>query len=117
MAAKTVEERLTEVECKVAENAQGIDGLREAVVAGFRAMDRRFEAVDQRFEAIDRRFESMEQRFDQRFQSMEQRLDRRFEVVDQKMGRQFLWMVGIQITTMLAVVGAMAGIAAVALGR
>ena len=103
MAAKTVEERVTEVEYKVAENARSIDGLREAIVEGFKAMDRRFEAMDRRFEAMDRRFEAMVQRF-----------DRRLEVVDENMSRQFRWIVGIQITTLLAMIGA---IATAALGR
>ena len=99
MAAKTVEERVTEVEYKVAENARSIDGLREAIVEGFKAMDRRFEAMDRRFEA------------------MEQRFDRRLEVVDENMSRQFRWIVGIQITTLLAMIGAIGAIAAAALGR
>ena len=99
MAAKTAEERVTEVEYKVAENARSIDGLREAIVEGFKAMDRRFEAMDRRFEA------------------MEQRFDRRLEVVDENMSRQFRWIVGIQITTLLAMIGAIGAIAAAALGR
>ena len=99
MAAKTVEERVTEVEYKVAENARSIDGLREAIVEGFKAMERRFEAMDRRFEA------------------MEQRFDRRLEVVDENMSRQFRWIVGIQITTLLAMIGAIGAIAAAALGR
>ena len=106
MAAKTVEERVTEVEYKVAENARSIDGLREAIVEGFKAMDRRFEAMERRFEAMDRRFEAMEQRF-----------DRRLEVVDENMSRQFRWIVGIQITTLLAMIGAIGAVAAAALGR
>ena len=113
---KTVEERLTITEHKVAENARGIDGLREAIVElgnrmerGFEAMDRRFEAIDRRFEAIDRRFETMDRRFEA--------MDRRFVVVDQNMSRQFRWIVGIQMTTLLAMVGAIAAIAAAAFGR
>ena len=113
---KTVEERLTITEHKVAENARGIDGLREAIVElgnrmerGFEAMDRRFEAIDRRFEAIDRRFEAMDRRFEA--------MDRRFVVVDQNMSRQFRWIVGIQMTTLLAMVGAIAAIAAATLGR
>ena len=106
MAAKTVEERVTEVEYKVAENARSIDGLREAIVEGFKAMERRFEAMDRRFEAMDRRFEDMGQRF-----------DRRLEVVDENMSRQFRWIVGMQITTLLAMIGAIGAIAAAALGR
>ena len=106
VAAKTEEERATEVEYKVAENARSIDGLREAIVEGFKAMDRRFEAMERRFEAMDRRFEAMEQRF-----------DRRLEVMDENMSRQFRWIVGIQITTLLAMIGAIGAIAAAALGR
>ena len=113
MAAKTVEERVTEVEYKVAENARSIDGLREAIVEGFKAMDRRFQAMDRRFEAMDRRFEDM----DRRFEDMGQRFDRRLEVVDENMSRQFRWIVGIQITTLLAMIGAIGAIAAAALGR
>ncbi len=127
MAAKTVEERLTLVEHQVAENARGIEGLREAVVElgrrldrGFEAVDRRFEAIDHRFEVIDRRFETMDRRFeamDRRFEAMEQRFDQRLETIDQKLSRQFFWVVGIQITTVLAMTGAIAAIAAAALGR
>ncbi len=106
VAAKTEEERATEVEYKVAENARSINGLREAIVEGFKAMDRRFEAMERRFEAMERRFEAMEQRF-----------DRRLEVVDENMSRQFRWIVGIQITTLLAMIGAIGAIAAAALGR
>ena len=55
-------------------------------------MERRFEAVDKRFEAIDRRFDA---------------IDRRFETID----RRFLWIVGFQMTTLIAVVGAFAAAA------
>ena len=88
MTVKTIEERVTVVEQQVAENARGIEGLREAVVDLGRRMDHRFETTDQR-------------------------LDR----LDEKMSRQFLWVVGLQITTVLAMTGAIAAIAAAALGR
>ena len=117
MAMKTVEERLTISEHKVAENARGIDGLREAIVElgnrmerGFEAMDRRFEAIDRRFEAIDRRFEAMdrrfeaiEQRFDQRLGAINQTMDRRFEAMDQKLSRQFFWLVGTLVVILLTI--------------
>ncbi len=91
---RSVEERLTTVEHKVEENARRIDGLHEAIRDLGDRMERRFEAVDRRFDAIDRRFEA---------------IDRRFEAMD----RRFLWLVGFQMTTLIAVVGA---IAAAALG-
>ena len=116
MAVKAVEERVTVVERQVEENARDIEGLRGAVVELGRRMEQGFEAIDRRFEAIDRRFEAMERRFeaiDQRFEAIERRLDR----LDQQMSRQFFWVVGIQITTVLAMTGAIAAIAAAALGR
>ena len=117
MAMKTVEERLTISEHKVAENARGIDRLREAIVElgnrmerGFEAMDRRFEAIDRRFETIDRRFEAMdrrfeaiEQRFDQRLGAINQTMDRRFEAMDQKLSRQFFWLVGTLVVILLTI--------------
>ena len=51
-------------------------------------MDRRFEGVDRRFDAIDGRFDA---------------IDRRFERVDDRLSRQFLWLVGIQVTTLASV--------------
>ena len=132
-AMKTVEERLTVVEHKVEENARRTDALHEAIVEIGNRMDRRFEALEQRmdrrFEAMDRRFEALEQRFDaidrrfdaidRRFEVLEQRfaaVDRRFEIMDQRYSRQFFWIVGIQMTTLLAVAGAIVTLAS-ALGR
>ena len=119
VAVKAVEERLTVAEQKVEENARAIEGLRGAVVELGRRMDQRFEAIDQRFEAIDQRFEAMERRFEameSRFDRMEQRFEQRLDRLDQQMSRQFFWVVGIQITTVLAMTGAIAAIAAAALG-
>ena len=93
MAGKTVEERLTIVERKVAENAHRIDGLREAIAELGNRMDRRFEALEQHF---DRRFEAVDRRFET--------IDRRFEALEQRHTRQFLWLTGTLAATMLAVV-------------
>ena len=83
----------------MAENAQRIDGLREAIV--------------ELGERMDRRFEGMEQRFDRRFEAV----DRRFEKMEQTTSTHFRWIVGIQMTTLLAMVAAMAALAAAALSR
>ena len=76
---RSVEERLTTVEHKVEENARRIDGLHEAIRDLGDRMERRFEAVDRRFEAVER-----------------------------NMSSQFRWIVGIQMTTLIAIVGAIA---------
>ena len=90
----SVEERLVTVEHKVEENARRIDGLHEAISELGNRMERRFEAVDRRFEAIDKRFEGIER----------------------NMSGQFRWIVGIQMTTLIAMIGAIAAVAAAALG-
>jgi hypothetical protein len=53
-------------------------------------MRRGFDRIDDRFAQIDARFGH----FDARLLSLEQKVD-----------RQFVWLVGIQLTTMLTVVG------------
>jgi hypothetical protein len=57
-------------------------------------MNQRFEQVDRRFELVDRRFELVNGRID---------------TLDAKMDRHFSWLVGIQVASMLAVVGALLG--------
>jgi uncharacterized coiled-coil protein SlyX len=108
-----IEERVAFLEGRVNEQSQRIDGIREAVAslerrmdAGFEAIDRRFEAIDRRFEAIDRRFETIDRRFeaiDRRFEAIEQR----FVSLDAKLDTRFLWLVGIQATTLVAIVAAL----------
>lgn len=83
----TLEERVAFLEGKVEEHSRGIDGIREAVVHLEQRMDRRFEAVDRRLEAVDRRLEAL----------------------DQKLTRQFVWFVGVQVTTLAAIVVALVG--------
>jgi len=55
--------------------------------------------VDARFAGIDRRVEGIEHRFDT--------MDRRLEGLDDKVSRQFVWLVGVQVTTLVAVDGAL----------
>lgn len=47
---------------------------------------------------INRRVDRIELRID--------RVELRLDALDDKMSRQFLWLVGVQITTLVAVVGA-----------
>ena len=45
----------------------------------------------------------LERRMDARFETM----DRRMNSLDDKVSRQFFWLVGIQVTTLVAIVGAL----------
>jgi hypothetical protein len=80
--------RLAVTERKVDEHSQAIGGLREALV-----------------------------NLDRRVSSLEVRVDQRFDALDHKMTRQFHWLVGILVSALIAMLGVIGGIAAVALGR
>ncbi len=77
-----------------------LDGIRDAIVHLEQRMDRRFELLEQRFSGVDQRFASVDQRLNA--------LDLRIDGLDAKMSRQFMWLVGIQVTTLVAIVAALA---------
>jgi uncharacterized coiled-coil protein SlyX len=99
---QTGDARLAVVEARVEEQGQMVNGLRDAIVSLEARMDRRFEAIDRRFEQIDQRFLGLDQRLDS---------------LDSKMSRQFVWIVGIQISSLIAVVGVLGGVIAALLAR
>lgn len=74
----TVEERVAYIEGQMSEQSHALQELRGDI----RRLD---EKIDARFDVVDRRFEGLES----------------------KMSTQFLWLVGIQVTTLVAIVGAL----------
>lgn len=90
----TVEERLAYLEGKVEEHSRGMDDVRQALAHLDQRVMHFEERMDRRFEAVDRRFATIDQRTD---------------ALDQKMSRQFAWLVGIQVTTLAAIVAALVG--------
>ena len=99
----TLEERVAYLEGQVSEQSHAMLEVRDAVRDLERRMDVRFEAVDRRFEAIDRRFENIERRIE----TLDAGLARRMDALDDKVSRQFVWVVGVQVTTLVAIVGAL----------
>ena len=95
----TLEERVAFIEGQVSEQSHAMVEVREAVRMLEHRVDGRFEAMDWRFEAIDRRFEAVDRRFDT--------VDRRIDALDEKLSRYFVWLVGLQVTTLVAIVGAL----------
>ena len=95
----TLEERVAFIEGQVSEQSHAMIEVREAVRMLEHRVDGRFEAMDRRFEAIDRRFEAVDRRFDT--------VDRRIDALDEKLSRYFVWLVGLQVTTLVAIVGAL----------
>ena len=78
----TLEERVAYLEGQVSEHTQTLIDIRDSI-------------------------RQMDQRFDRRLEALENKLDRRFEIVDDKLSRQFSWLVGVQLTTLVAIVGAL----------
>lgn len=107
----------------MAEQSRGFEGVGDAIGRLEERMAQRFAAIEQRFQAIDRQFEAIDRRFeavDRRFDAIDRRfevVDRRLEAIDQKISRQFVWLVGIQATTLAAVVTAFARAVTVLAGR
>ncbi len=109
----TLEERVAYLEGKVEEHSKIWADLKDMMISHDSKMiafeqriDKRFEAIDRRFETIDRRFEAIERRFeaiDRRFED----IDKRFESIDQKFSRYFLWIIGIQVSVLLAIVASL----------
>lgn len=77
-----------------------LNSIRDTIVNLEQRMDRRFDAIEQR---MDRRFEAI----DQRFATVDQKIDKRFGDLDMKMSRQFMWLAGMQVTTLAAVLAAL----------
>jgi hypothetical protein len=88
----TLEERVAYIEGQVSEQSHALLEVREAVRSLERRMDGRFEALDRRFESVDRRFDTV---------------DRRIDALDQKLSNHFVWLVGLQVTTLVAIIGAL----------
>ena len=81
----TLERRVGYLEGQVQEQSRTVDGVRDAVGQ------------------LAQRVADLEQRMDRRFEGV----DRRLDVLDEKISRHFTWVVGIQVTTLVAIVAAL----------
>ena len=88
----TLEERVAYLEGKIEEHSRGFGEIRDLIVH----LNGRVDALDQK---IDRFREELSARID--------RLDARIDALDEKFSRFFLWTIGIQVTVLLAVIGAL----------
>lgn len=89
---ETVEERVAFLEARVEEQTRMTDGIRDAI-------------------------RDMDDRLDRRMTRLEEKIDLRADAIDARMSRYFLWLVGLHVTTLVAMVGALSGIIAAVLGR
>jgi hypothetical protein len=88
----TIEERVAFIEGQMSEQSHALLDLRDSVRNLQDAVRHLDQKVDGRFDLVERRFEAV---------------DRRFESMDDKISRQFVWLVGVQVTTLVAIVGAL----------
>ena len=106
----TVDERVAFLEGRVNEQSQMINGIREAIVSLEERMDRRFESIEQRLNTLDRKIDvglaAVNQKIDAGLAALDQKMDAGFAALDRKIDHRFAWVVGIQLTTTVAVVGA-----------
>ena len=110
----TLDERVTAVEGKVEEHSGGFGDLRGLISRLDEKIDRRIDAIDRRIdgldEKIDRRIDALDQKVDRFREELAARIDgqtARIDRLDQKFSRHFLWLLGVQVTTLIAIVGAL----------
>jgi chromosome segregation ATPase len=109
-----VEERLSLLEVKMEEigtTLVRIEGVLGSLFQMVQGIDRRFNELDQRVDRLDQRFNELDRRVDKldlRFDRLDQRVDR----LDERVVKLFLWVIGIQMTILIAFVAGLFGIVA-----
>ena len=98
----TIDTRVAFLEGQVGEHSRMVQDVRQTVSGVEDRLGRRFESFERK---LEERFALLDQKLDQRFASVDQRfaaIDQRFAAIDQRFG----WLVGIQLTTLVAIVAA-----------
>jgi chromosome segregation ATPase len=104
----TLEERVADLEARMKPD------LREEMIRGFERMDGQFARMADQFARMEGRFEHFEsrlERLEDRFDRIEDRFERmenRFERLEDKVDRHFVWIVGMQLTMMMTMIGVLA---------
>jgi len=70
-------------------------------------IDRVREELGSRIDALDLKVDRFRDELGNRMDALDRKLDARFDTLDVKMSRTFLWVVGVQMTILLAVIGAL----------
>ncbi|MBI5286445.1 MAG: hypothetical protein HY878_02495 [Deltaproteobacteria bacterium] len=101
----TIEERVAYLEGKVEEHSRAWDDLKDMMVH----LDQRITFLDQKVDRfrdeLSSRINALEEKVDRRIDALDQRLSSRIDTLDAKLSRYFLWIIGIQVTVLLAVIG------------
>ena len=97
----SLEERVAYLEGRSEEHVTALADVRHDVRELRSETIHRFEQVDRRFDGIDRQFEHVDGRFT--------RVDARLDRVERRFDQWFIWVVGLQFATLLAVISAVLG--------
>lgn len=110
----TVEERVAYLEGLVGEHDRRMAAFGDAVVQFTHRMDgldlktdRFRDELAGRVHALDLKIDRFRDELAGRIDAVEQKLAGRIDGLDQKLSRQFLWLVGVQVTVLPAVIGAL----------
>ena len=121
----SIEERVAYLEGKVEEHSRGLGEIRESVMHMDAKLDTirvelaaRIADLDQKVdrfrEELSGRIAELDGRMNSRMDALDQKVDRfrdelvgRIDVLDQRMSRQFIWLVGMQMAVLMAVIGAL----------
>jgi len=114
---QSLEERVAYLEGKVEEQSNfsmRIEALDQKVDRFRTELSSRIDALSSRIDLLDQKVDRFRAELSSRIDALDQKLDRfreelssRIDALDYKMSRQFIWLVGIQIAMMLAVIGAL----------
>ena len=117
----SLEERVADLEGCVSDHVQAQNEQRKMIQQLSQRVDHLDQKVD-RFreelaaritnleESVNERINGLEQSVNERFSAVEDRIQAvsdRIDALDEKVSRQFVWLVGIQVTVLVAVVGAL----------
>ncbi len=100
-AWKDIAERLDRVEKRIDALDQKVDRFREELSGRIDALDER---LSSRIDALDGKVERLREELSSRIDALDQRLSSRIDALDQKLSRYTLWIIGIQVTILLAIV-------------
>jgi uncharacterized coiled-coil protein SlyX len=124
-----MEKRITTLEVRMDQTATAIDRLDHSITSLRRdiydkfdhiedKMDKKFIHVEEKFDKkflnfedkIDKKFLNFEEKFDKKFLHFEEKIDKKLNRIEEKFDRKFFWLLSIQITSLLAMMGLIAKI-------
>ncbi len=89
----SIEERVAYLEGRVEEHSRAWKDIAE-----------RLDRVEKRIDALDQKVDRFREELSSRIDALDQRLSSRIDALDQKLSRYTLWIIGIQVTILLAIV-------------